>query len=322
MKYIKNLFWNTDEARLRAAYRIILQLTVFFIVMKGLKYIFGIPNEISSNTPLWIFFAIAIVRLFRVLISVFLVGRFLDRRLFTDFGLRINKKWWIDLCFGMGLGILLMGSIFLIELSANWITISETMHTANPDQSFIVPFIVFFILFVCAGFSEELFYRGYHLTNLAEGFNIKAIGAKNAIIIAVIISSLLFGVFHLGSPNASIVSTTNIILYGVLFCIPYVLTGRLAISVGLHITWNLFQGNVFGFPISGTSFPSETVSFFSIIQSGPDSWTGGAFGPEAGLLTLCSLVVGIILILGWVKYREGGLKINLAIAKSPEKLKK
>jgi hypothetical protein len=318
MNVLKNFFWNNEEVRLRTGFRIILQLTAFFVIMKSLKFIIGVPNEIAGNTPLWIFLAIAGIRLFRVLFSVWPAGRFLDHRPFANFGLRFNKGWWIDLSFGMGLGILLMGSIFLIELFAGWVSISETLHTASPGQSFILSIIVFVILFVCVGFSEELFYRGYHLTNLAEGLNFKVIGLKNSIIIAVGLSSVLFGIFHLGSPSANLVSTINIILWGVLFSLPYILTGSLAIPIGIHITWNLFQGNVFGFPISGATFPLETVTFFSIKQSGPELWTGGAFGPEAGLLNLFAFFTGILLIVGWIKYRQGNLKIYTPIAEPPE----
>ena len=318
MKFIKNIFWNIEEARLRAGYRIILQLTAFFVIMKSLKFLIGVPGEINGNTPLWIFLAIAGIRLFRVVISVWLAGRFLDRRPFADFGLRLNNEWWKNLGFGMGLGILLMGSIFVIEFFAGWVSISETLHTANPGQPFILSIIVFVILFVCVGFSEELFYRGYHLTNLAEGLNFKTLGQKKSIIIAVIFSSILFGLFHMGSPSASLVSTINIILWGVLFSVPYILTGSLAIPIGIHITWNLFQGNVFGFPVSGATFPLETVTFLSIKQSGPELWTGGVFGPEAGLLTLFALIVGVFLIIGWTRYRQGDLKIFIPIAEPPK----
>ena len=317
MIVLKDLFWNKEQARLRAGFRIILQLTAFFVIMKSLKFIIGVPTEITRNTPLWIFLAIAGIRLFRVLISVWLAGRFLDHRPFADFGFHSKKDWWIDLGFGMGLGILLMGSVFLVELAAGWVTTSDTLHTVNIEQSFILSLIVFVILFVCLGFSEELFYRGYHLTNLAEGLNFKVIGPKNSIIIAVGLSSVLFGIFHLASPNASLVGTINIILWGVLFSVPYILTGSLAIPIGIHITWNLFQGNVFGFPVSGVTFPADTVAFISIEQGGPELWTGGAFGPEAGLLGFSAIITGILLIVGWIRLRQGEVKLDVQLAQPP-----
>lgn len=318
MKVIAALFWNREQARLRAGVRILLQLTAYYAIWKGLFFIIGsipgVPMEITSTVPLWYFLVPACVRLFRVLISVWLAGHYLDQRQFADFGLRFNKNWWIDFGFGVVLGVFLMGTVFIVELAAGWITISENFHNRDPEQFFVLPFFVFLIFFLCVGFSEELFYRGYHLTNLAEGLSFKFLGPKGAILSALLISSLLFGTFHLGSPNASAVSTLNIILWGILFGGAYVLTGRLAISIGVHISWNFFQGNVFGFPVSGATFPADTGTFISIDQAGPALWTGGAFGPEGGLLGFFAIILGILLIMGWIRLRQGNVKLHVQLA--------
>ena len=47
------------------------------------------------------------------------------------------------------------------------------------------------------------------------------------------------------------------------------------------------EGPVFGLPVSGMDVPATVLR---VGESGPDLWTGGAFGPEAGLL-LCLLMV-------------------------------
>ena len=54
----------------------------------------------------------------------------------------------------------------------------------------------------------------------------------------------------------------------------------------------LFEGVVFGFPVSGLDIYALT----QIQVRGPVLWTGGSFGPEAGLIVLPSLFVGAILI--------------------------
>ncbi|MCP4147601.1 MAG: CPBP family intramembrane metalloprotease, partial [bacterium] len=222
----------------------------------------------------------------RVLFGVWPGGRFLDRRTLADVGFRFNKAWWIDFVMGMGLGILMQGIIFGIQFAAGWITVTGTFHTFTPDKEFILLFLPFFAFYLSVALAEEWFYRGYLLTNLAEGLNFKKFGSKGpqyAIIAAVVISSVAFGIFHLNNPNTTFLSTVTIVLYGILFGTTYILTGSLALPIGLHLTWNLFLGNVFGFPVSGDVFPSIFVSVFSITQSGPEAWTGGAFGPEAGL---------------------------------------
>ena len=150
MTFIKSLLWNDEQGRLRAAYRILIQLTLFFILMKGLAVVLDIPDEITGNMALWVYLAAAGVRLLRVLISVWLSGRFLDRRPFADFGFHLNKNWWQELGFGLILGIFMIGCVFLVELAAGWVTITDTFYSSSNSQNFIAPFLVFVFLFSCA----------------------------------------------------------------------------------------------------------------------------------------------------------------------------
>jgi sugar lactone lactonase YvrE len=87
--------------------------------------------------------------------------------------------------------------------------------------------------------------------------------------------------------------------------------GNLAIPIGLHITWNIFQGNVFGFPVSGMT---AGLSFVNIRQLGPDLWTGGTFGPEAGLIGLAAMVLGSLLTLFYLRLRYGKIRVAEQIA--------
>ena len=103
---------------------------------------------------------------------------------------------------------------------------------------------------------------------------------------------------HALNPGATAATTTKIALAGIFLALPFLLTGKLALSIGVHIAWNFFQGNVFGFPVSGNSMFRTTI--FNTVQGGPELWTGGTFGPEAGLLGLIAIVVGSLAMMWWV----------------------
>lgn len=321
-----NFFYNHGEGRLRAFWRLLFQFVLYilgtsvlgslalvgFILAGGMQ--FG-EEAIGSIVSAPAFLAAgAVASLAAVLLSVWIAGQFFDRRPFSGLGLRGGRDWWLDLSFGLFLGALLMTAIFLVELAAGWVKITGTFQT--PDGGAFFPAILApAVLFLCVGFYEELLSRGYQLTNMAEGLNHPDLGPKGAVVLAWVISSSLFGLLHLANPNATLVSTVNIAFAGLLLGAGYVLTGRLGIPVGLHITWNFFQGNVFGFPVSGMDDTGAT--FISIEQGGPPLFTGGVFGPEAGLLDIVATVVGILLILLWVRARSGKATLQISIAEPP-----
>ena len=100
----------------------------------------------------------------------------------------------------------------------------------------------------------------------------------------------------------------------------YILTGELAIPIGIHITWNFFMGNIYGFPVSGIDVSGVTL--IAIQQNGPQVWTGGTFGPEAGLIGLVAMLLGGLLIALWVRGRYGRLELNEKLADFPGKPEK
>ena len=104
--------------------------------------------------------------------------------------------------------------------------------------------------------------RGYLIKNPFEGFKTKSIGSGGAVIIALAVTSIAFGLAHLSNQNSTIVGTINLMFIGILFGAGYIYTGELAIPVGYHISWNFFQANVFGSPVSGVTYPAGVVSVF------------------------------------------------------------
>lgn len=310
---VKSIVWNRTERRLRLPWRLLAAIIVFGVLTFGAQLLiqpFLLPVFIGLHLEpfgrVGRLLLLQFVQLFQFFIFAYVVGRFVDRRIFSDFGFHLSRAWWLDLGFGLVLGWLLMSSIFVVELAAGWIRITGYFQTIS-EISFVSAFLVSALLFVFVGISEELLLRGYLLTNLAEGFRwFRWITPKAAVGAAVICSSAIFGIGHIANPNATPTSTFVITLGGIMLASGYVLTGELGIPIGLHISWNFFQTTVYGFSVSGLQLP---VTVVATEQAGPQLLTGGAFGPEAGLIGVGAICIGTIAVVQWVKFREGSISL-------------
>ena len=78
-------------------------------------------------------------------------------------------------------------------------------------------------------------------------------------VIAVVIPAVFFGLAHATNENATWPSVFNIVIFGLLFGTGYVLTGELALPIGLHFGWNFVQGFVFGVVAAGKQYGSVLV---------------------------------------------------------------
>jgi membrane protease YdiL (CAAX protease family) len=142
-----------------------------------------------------------------------------------------------------------------------------------------------------AGFFEELVFRAILFRIVEE---------KLGSWIALAISSLFFGVAHIGNPNATLFSSVAIAIEaGILLGAAYMLTRRLWFAVGIHIAWNYVQGAVFGIAVSG----GEVKGLMSSHLEGNELFSGGAFGAEASLITLVICTLAGILFL-WKAYQH------------------
>ena len=313
---------DEGSGRLRALWRLAIQywaywgLVQFSLALLAAAWLSagsdGQTPVVSSALPL----VSGVVNLLAAILSVWLAGRLLDRRPFSEFGFHLGAGWWLDLLFGMVLGALLITGLFLVELGLGWVRITGTFETYQTNAPFAVSMLLALAAFLCVGFYEEMIFRGYQLKNAAEGLNNPGLGPRRAILLAWVLSSIFFAVLHADNPNATPISTLNIVLAGLMLGFGYVLTGELAIPIGLHITWNTFQGTVYGFPVSGYEFSGAT--FLATEQGGPTLWTGGSFGPEGGLLVPAVMLLGMSLIALWIRLRTGKVSLHIPVAEAPD----
>lgn len=187
---------------------------------------------------------------------------------------------------GFATGAALMSAVIGVLALAGW------YRVLGPGVGTAGQFAAYVLLFFLIGLYEEVLFRGI-LFRVLEGW----LGTYAA----VALSALAFGFVHGANPGASSMATLFIALEaGILLAAVYRLTGNLWWAVGLHWAWNLFQGPVFGVPVSGI----ELQTPLRAALTGPEAWTGGAFGPENGLVALV-LATGLGIYLLWLTARRG-----------------
>ncbi len=287
---LAKIFLSPGESRLRAGWRVLAHTVGYNIFLVCLTIPAFIPVLVFNISPqsLWLNEIIAILA---VTPAVFLARRFLDRRSIVSLGLKRNGQTILDLLAGIIITFVMMGIIFGLEVMAGWLRFESFAWESELVGSVAISVVGSFLLFILVAWQEELLFRGYRLQNITEGLNP---------IWGVVISSLWFGAVHFFNPHATVISSAGIFLAGLFLAYGYLRTGQLWLSIGLHIGWNFFEGVVFGFPVSGLDIYALT----RIRVSGPDLWTGGAFGPEAGLIVLPGLLIGAGLIFLYTRHRR------------------
>jgi membrane protease YdiL (CAAX protease family) len=118
---------------------------------------------------------------------------------------------------------------------------------------------------------------------------------------AILIIAAFFGYVHISNPGASYLTAFGNALGGLMYGIAFIGGRNLWLPIGMHFGWNFVQGSVFGFPVSGTTPPGL------IIQEpvGSSLLTGGAYGPEGGLVGMSFRFVVIAMVLGYLYLRAG-----------------
>jgi membrane protease YdiL (CAAX protease family) len=306
MEPLLAIFWNAEERRVRALWRLLLHFAA--IVLIGIIAGAAVTTLVPQAGASWALMTVLAALIVTAACAV--VGRSLDRRRFDDFGLRLSATWWADFGAGVGIGALLMGGIFAVELAAGWVSL-EGYFVGAGDQAFIVALMGPLVTFVAVGFYEELLFRGYQLRNLAEGLCIGRISPRGALLLATVLSSVAFGLAHANNEGASAISTVNVGLAGIMLAAGLLWTSELALPIGLHLSWNFCQGSVFGFPVSGNDVGPRIIA---VQQLGDPLITGGEFGPEAGVVGIVAMASGVGLMAAWVRLTRGSLMLRTELA--------
>ena len=214
-----------------------------------------------------------VIEFLSVMLCAWLFIRFIDRKPLKSIGL-ILKGYEKDIKLGLALGAGLIAIGFLILFILGYLSVDGFSFP-------IGTVILYFLLFVVVSFHEEIMMRGYVLNNLMQSMNRY---------VALSISSVIFMSIHLLNPNVNFLSVVNLFLAGIVLGIYYIHKPNLWLPIGMHLTWNFFQGPIFGFEVSGI----ETKSIINQSVRGNEIITGGAFGFEGSILATILIITIIV----------------------------
>jgi membrane protease YdiL (CAAX protease family) len=213
-----------------------------------------------------------------VVLAVYVAwGKWIERRDVTELSLPgAGREWAMGGLIGV---VLYSGCVLLLMLFGMY-----RIEGLNP-LSYMIPAAA---MAVKSSVFEELLFRGVLF---------RSVEAMAGSWIAIIVSSLVFGLLHLLNPDATIAGAVYIAIEaGLLLAAAYLVTRRLWMAIGYHMLWNYVQSAVFsGIVSGGVSLPG----LFQAKIEGPSFFTGGTFGMEQSVcaLVLCTLTGVVMLVI-------------------------
>jgi len=208
-----------------------------------------------------------------------------------------ERNGWRAAIAGSNWGIAFMSAAFL----SIWAFGGLIVEDVRLDASVVQGLVFGLLLFALVAINEELLCRGY-----IQGL----LRLKTGPTLAIMITSLLFTALHL--MNDSVLDSPfpliNLFLAGVLLGVSREVTGGLWVPIGIHFTWNYFQGNIYGFEVSGNVIGDSIVQ---IESQGHQLLSGGEFGAEGSLLTTMILLLSIYVIWWWYRTKREALSDSI-----------
>ncbi len=197
-----------------------------------------------------------------------LTMRIFERAGLADIGLLWNAASVRNLLVGLAGGTGAACVVLVLPLVFRIAEFETVPGSDSPWRTLL--FVTVVLIFGAAG--EEMLFRGYGFQVLVD---------KLGPFATILPVSVLFAVAHSRNLNVSLLGLFNTMLWGVLLGWSVVRSGDLWLPIGIHLGWNwalpLFGVNLSGFTIKITGYAMRW-------NVGP-FWSGGAYGPEGGILT-------------------------------------
>jgi len=201
----------------------------------------------------------------------------------ADLRWRVPLRWVRGVGVGFALGIIpatVAMTMGVFTAGAGW------SHDGGSFTQWITQAGATLLLLAPAALSEELMFRGLPMVVAS-----RAIGRGRAIVLL----SVLFALAHLKNPDVTAAGIGNIVLAGIFLSLAFFSAGGMWTAFGAHLGWNVTLAALAA-PVSGTPFEMPYIDY----HMGSPAWlTGGAFGPEGGLIATGVLAAAAVLVARW-----------------------
>ena len=262
-----------EDGGLRAPWRILLYF-IFFIVLAAVGQV--AVSALPRHPLQW--GGLIVTTISAVVAGGILIQR-VDGRPMGALGFPLTSRAPVTAGFGLLVGGAFIATTMLLLLVTRSAGFVADAGSAGEYLGFLAWTLLFFAV---AAAWEEAIFRGYPFQVLVERVGVWP---------ATLLASGLFALAHAQNPNVNTLGIANIFLAGVMLSIAYLKTRSLWFATGVHLGWNWTMASLFDLPVSGLVF--DTPLYTGVI-SGPEWWTGGAFGPEAGLAATLALLAGTL----------------------------
>lgn len=227
------------------------------------------------------------------ILSCIIIWKLFEKKKIDKMGITSIKSGYKELIVGLVLGAVTISIAAIVIIAIGDVKLINPISEPQISMSLLYGLISF----IFVGFGEEILSRGYIMSVLKQ--------TRNKWIV-LIMPSLIFAALHLGNSGIDLLSFVNLFLVGILFAYMFMKSKNIWMPIGYHITWNYFQGYIWGFKVSGTN----SNGLYEVENITNNIINGGAFGPEGGII----VTIVICLTFGFVYWFYKDKKIDDFIA--------
>jgi uncharacterized protein len=264
---------------LRPVWLILAFILISFLtlgVLEGVAAVAFGPRALNAQDPLFQWISLA-----GVVLATWIMLRRVEKLPWSTVGLDRAAASPSLIAKGTAFGALTIGVTSLLLLGTNMMRVDQTIPGSWWGEAARST-----LLLLPAAFFEELFIRGYVFAVLR-----RTAGWK----MALIVTSVVFGLLHAWNPGADAESILAVTVAGFFLGAIFLATRSMYAVGAAHFAWNWVMSGALHIAVSG--IPSRDPDY-RVVETGPDWLTGGPWGPEGGFAAVAAMFVVFFYLYG------------------------